>query len=45
MAIFQVFDNQSRYFPPTIKDLTVYKGLKEMLQITGYALDAPDPVL
>jgi len=32
-AIFQAFDNLSRYFPPT-----VYTGLKEALQYIGYAL-------
>jgi len=44
-ALFQAFDNLSTYFPPTIEDPTVYKGLKEALQNIGYAIDAPDPVL
>ena len=44
-TIADLADGKAVKIPPTIEDPTVYKGLKEALQMIGYALDAPDPVL
>ena len=44
-TIADLADGKAVKIPPTIEDPTVYKGVKEALQIIGYALDAPDPVL
>ena len=44
-TIADLADGKAVKIPPTIEDPTVYKGLKEALQIIGYVLDAPDPVL